>query len=119
VLQGNGVPDITLQYHKQTPKTKPDGSELYCRYDVTTNEKTAAFVPHPLTDEILASSTLKRGLAGALFSGKLDKLPTMNGAIKFEVEPVTDHPAHLRAVRPKFWFLGSLKMKPGIMYKLS
>lgn len=117
-LQTTNVPDITLQYHKQEPKNKDDGSEAYCRYTVTPNGKGTTFVPHSLTDEQLASSVLKRGIAGALFKGKFEKLPTSNGAIIFEVEPITDPPAHVRAVRPKFWFVGTLRMKHGIMYKL-
>ena len=113
------MPDIALQYHKHLPKKLEDGeTEYFCRYDVTVNNKTTAFVPHGLTDDILASPTLKRGLFGALFKGKFDKLPSTNGAIVFEVEPKLDPPCHIRAVRPKFWFLGELELKPGIMYKL-
>ena len=104
VLQDSSVPDIGLQYHKHTPKTKPDGSECYCRYNVTPNPSTAAFVPHKLSDDILAVPVVKRGLAGALYAGNFDKLPTVNCAIKFEVEPIIDPPCHIRAIRPKLFF---------------
>ena len=85
---------------------------------MTPNPSTAAFVPHKLSDDILAVPVVKRGLAGALYAGNFDKLPTVNCAIKFEVEPIIDPPCHVRAIRPKLFFLGKLDLKPGFMYKL-
>ena len=68
---------------------------------------------HALSAEESASSELKRASFGAVFKGKLQKLPTDMADVIWEATLVTTNPCHLRPTRPKFFLRGTMTLKAG------
>jgi len=66
-----------------------------------------------------SSATLKRAAMGACFLGNMQKLKENQRAqTVWEIDIVTDVPAHLRPTKPKFWLMGSCTLENGKYYKL-
>ena len=89
---------------------------------LTVGRESVAYAPHVLTEDQAAEGIVKRGVFGVVFNDVYDKLRTpevrASAAVVWEVENIHDPPAHVRAVRPKFWTTGVLKMQEGKMYKI-
>ena len=88
-LSQKHIPDIAIQFHKQTPvKKMVEGKEedVFCRYHLKVEDNTLMFSPKELSDEELTQTQLKRAALGAIFVGHLDKL--LGSSIFFQIFPL-------------------------------
>ena len=92
--------------------------DVFCRYEVTLGDKTASFCPKKLTDAQMADGTLKRAALGAVFLGKLSKLPNKVVKTVWEMELSLKPPAMLRPIKPKLWLVRHTELKAGKFYRL-
>ena len=145
-LSDHGVPDTGVQFISLTQKTTmEDGASknVLCRFDLSHQAQTAAFVPKALTDSELASPTVKKAMLGATFCGSLflcmcvlcmcvclcvciyatfigqfGKLPCRDGRVLWEMELSKAAPAQIRPVKAKLWLMGEVELTKGYYYKL-
>ena len=80
--------------------------------------KCTSYVPKALTAEELASPHVKRAAAGACWLGHLQKLPSKNACVTWELQKIHVPPAHFRPVKPKIWLKHTVELKANMYYKL-
>ena len=75
--------------------------------------------PNALTDAQMAEKTLKRGVLGAAYVTRFDKLHAMSSVkVLWDVEPKLEPPAHMKPLKPKLWMMGSITLEKGFFYQL-
>ena len=111
------VPDIPMQFFK-TQSLQRAGKPLFCRVTITETLKTAVYKPHPLTDNQMADSHLKRSMAGAAFLGNFNKLPKTHFRVVWEVTKTAPPSSMLKPIRPKIWSMGKINMKADFFYTI-
>ena len=94
--------------------------EKFCRNLITVDPSTVGFVPDKLDDGTAASTVLKRSTFGAVFmDGQFGKLPkTHDFSVVWEGQMNCDPPATVRALKPKYWLKGQIRMKADHVYRL-
>ena len=121
VLKNDGVPDVSLQYHKILPLEIQDAGalkEVTFRYTLTVEDNTTAFVPKELGDDAITSEYIKRAAIGGCFIGHLHQLPNKHAKVTWEVQKSLAPPAMFNAVKPKLWLTDKVDLEKGYHYLL-
>ena len=67
----------------------------------------------------MAADFVKRGALGAIWVGKLDKVPSSHCKVKWEVEFQRTPPASVRPLKPKVWLMHPVTLDADIYYELA
>ena len=110
-----------LETFSMTPKKKSvEGREtdVFLRFSLTPGDSSMTCQPDDLAETLLARESLKHTIFGAALKGHFDCLPLKWGRVLWEIEKELTPPPTLRIVKPKFWIVANLVLKPGMYYLL-
>ena len=108
---------MTLE-NENPPHWQGVKKEAFCRMDMKKPKSTLVFHPDALSDSQAASSVVKRSVFGAVFLGHTGKLHGEYSDIVWETELQLGVSPALRAVRPRYFLMGSVALKAEHVYKL-
>ena len=80
-------------------------------------QQALAFAPDRLSDDTLAGTTLKRAMAGALFTD-FKALGSDVAKIVWEIAVSHDPPACIKPLKPKLWLINKVQMELDSIYKV-
>ena len=90
---------------------------MFSRVKLRLGNHCLAFNPDSLADAEMASCTLKRASAGALFENP-SALDNSMAEVVWEVILSCDPPACVKPSKPKYWLMGKVSMQKDMIYRV-